>query len=249
MSFDQNPYQTPQVGWSPYAAMADVDTRTAFIRRTYTHLFGAVLAFIGIEALIFTMVPDDALANMVRAIGGSRFGWLVVLGGFMFVSYIANKWAMSSTSLSTQYMGLGIYVIAEALIFVPILYVASRLMNDPMIIPIAGLVTGIVFIGLTAMVFITRADFSWLGRFLWLAGMAAMAFIVLAIVFQGGHLLGLVFSTAMVALAAGYILYDTSNVLHRYRTDQHVAAALALFASVALLFWYVLRIVMSLSRD
>ena len=55
---------------------------------------------------------------------------------------------------------------------------------------------------------------------------------------------------AMVVLASGYILYDTSNILHHYRTNQHVAAALALFASVALLFWYVIRILIALSgRD
>ena len=54
----------------------------------------------------------------------------------------------------------------------------------------------------------------------------------------------------MVVFACGYILYYTSNILHHYRTDQYVAAALALFASVALLFWYVLQIFMSLSsRD
>jgi FtsH-binding integral membrane protein len=52
----------------------------------------------------------------------------------------------------------------------------------------------------------------------------------------------------MVALAGGAILFDTSNVLHRYPTDRHVAAALALFASVALMFWYVLRIFMA-TRD
>ena len=46
----------------------------------------------------------------------------------------------------------------------------------------------------------------------------------------------------------GYILYYTSNILHQYRTDQYVAAALALFASVALLFWYVIQIFMA-SRD
>jgi FtsH-binding integral membrane protein len=46
----------------------------------------------------------------------------------------------------------------------------------------------------------------------------------------------------MVAFAGAAILYDTSNILHRYRTDQHVAASLSLFASVALLFWYILSI-------
>jgi FtsH-binding integral membrane protein len=65
-----------------------------------------------------------------------------------------------------------------------------------------------------------------------------------------GFSLGLLFSVLMVAFAAGFILYDTSNVLHHYRIGQHVAASLALFASVALLFWYVLRIVMAVTdRD
>jgi FtsH-binding integral membrane protein len=43
-------------------------------------------------------------------------------------------------------------------------------------------------------------------------------------------------------------MYDTSNVLHHYRTDQYVAASLALFASVAMLFFYVLRLVMAFSN-
>jgi len=60
--------------------------------------------------------------------------------------------------------------------------------------------------------------------------------------------LGIIFSAAMVLFASAAILYDTSQVLHHYRTNQHVAASLSLFASVALLFWYVLRIVMSLRR-
>jgi len=63
-----------------------------------------------------------------------------------------------------------------------------------------------------------------------------------------GFSLGVWFSGAMVILAGGYILYYTSNVMLHYRTDQYVAAALALFSSVALLFWYVLRIFMSSSR-
>ena len=57
--------------------------------------------------------------------------------------------------------------------------------------------------------------------------------------------LGPIFTYAMIALACGYILYHTSNVLHHYRIGQHVAAALALFASVALLFWYILQLFMS----
>jgi FtsH-binding integral membrane protein len=60
--------------------------------------------------------------------------------------------------------------------------------------------------------------------------------------------LGNLFTIALIVLACGYILYDTSNVLYHYRIGQHVAASLALFASVALLFWYILRLVMSMQR-
>jgi FtsH-binding integral membrane protein len=84
-----------------------------------------------------------------------------------------------------------------------------------------------------------------MGGFLGICGLAALGLIVVSIV--AGFNLGAWFSVLMVALACCYILYHTSAIMHVYRTDQYVAAALALFASVALLFWYVLRIFMSMS--
>jgi FtsH-binding integral membrane protein len=104
-----------------------------------------------------------------------------------------------------------------------------------------------MFGALTASVFFTRQDFSFLRTGLWIGGIAAFALLLMGY-FAGLHL-GVWFSVAMVVLACGWILYDTSNVLHHYRTDQHVAASLALFASVALLFWYVLRLLMAFSSD
>jgi FtsH-binding integral membrane protein len=101
---------------------------------------------------------------------------------------------------------------------------------------------------LTLSVFVTRKDYSFLRPILCVGSMIALGVIVAACFLPLN--LGLFFSFAMVALMAGYILYDTSNVMLHYRTDQHVGAALELFASVAMLFWYILRIVMSVSsRD
>ncbi|HMB92817.1 MAG TPA: Bax inhibitor-1 family protein, partial [Rhodothermales bacterium] len=71
----------------------------------------------------------------------------------------------------------------------------------------------------------------------------AIVLIVAALLF--GFELGTFFSVAMIALAGGAILYDTSNILHHYPEDRYVGAALELFASVALMFWYVLRLFMS----
>jgi len=168
-----------------------------------------------------------------------------VMLGFMGVSWLANSWATSDASQSLQYVGLLLYVVAEAAIFVPLLYVANVV--APMAIPAAGLLTLIMFGGLTALVMITGSDLTSWGKYLWMAGLGTVGVIVCAILFN--FELGVWFSGAMIVLASGYILYDTSNVLHRYRTEQYVAASLALFASVALLFWYILRLMMSLRRD
>lgn len=226
------------------AAFADESARAGFIRRTYTHLFGAIVALVAIEGLIFALVPQAVMMRFVQGI--SPWVWLLALGGFMGVSWLARSWASNGASPGKQYAGLGLYVVAEAVMLFPLLYMAVVYV-DPNTPLLAAVITLAVFGGLTAFVFVTGADFSGIGRYLALAGIAAMAAIFAGIVM--GFSLGLWFSVAMVALASGYILYDTSNVMHHYRTDQHVAAALALFASVVLLFWYVLRILMAFGDD
>jgi FtsH-binding integral membrane protein len=130
--------------------------------------------------------------------------------------------------------------VAESVIFIPLLYIAAYASDDPTVIVKAGIVSIGLFAGLTLTVLVTRSDFSWLAPILAIGGFAALGFIVISAVF--GFTLGNVFALVMVAFAGTAILYETSNVLHRYNTRQHVAAALSLFASVALLFWYILRI-------
>ena len=76
-----------------------------------------------------------------------------------------------------------------------------------------------------------------------------LALILIACSFIFGLSLGIWFSVAMVGFAGAAILYDTSNVIHEYRDDQYVGAAVQLFASFAMMIWYVLRIVISLAGD
>jgi len=243
MSQHPNPYQAPATtyGYDPIASAAVLDDRLGFIRNTYLHLLGAVGAFVLLEIIIFGLFGQQ-LEAIVMPIMSSGISWLVVLGVFMGVSFLADRWAHSGASRKTQYAGLGLYVLAEALIFVPLLFIAQRYGGDGTIMS-AGIVTMVVFSGLTGVVFLTKADFSFLRYFLWIVGLAALALIVCSLAM--GFPLGLWFSVAMVVLAAGCILYQTSNIMHHYRTDQHVSAALALFSSVALLFWYVIQIFMS----
>lgn len=239
-----NPYDVTNVG---AAMFAEESERTTFIRRTYAHLSAAVFAFVALETVLFNVVPAQTMQTLVVKMSGGM-SWLIVLGAFMGVSWLARAWATSSASRGTQYAGLALYVVAEAIIFLPILYVAIRL-GGPQMPLFAGAITAMCFTGLTAFVFVTRIDMAPWGKYLAMAGIAAMAMIAVSIL-TGGFSLGVLFCGAMVALSCAYILYDTSNVLHHYRTDQYVAASLALFASVAMLFFYILRMVMAFSsRD
>lgn len=237
-----NPYSVTDVGVP--AAFADESARAGFIRRTYTHLFGAIVALVAIEAVIFTVVPQARMMQLVQ--GVSPWTWLIALGLFMGIGWLARSWASNGASPGLQYAGLSLYVVAEAALLFPLLYVAIVFV-DPRTPLLAAIMTLGIFGALTAFVFVTGADFSGLGRFLAFGGIVAMAAIFAGIVM--GFSLGLWFSAAMVALAAGYILYDTSNVMHHYHTDQHVAASLALFSSVTLLFWYVLRLLMAFAEE
>ena len=226
---------------NPFTIAADAapSDRAAFIRSTYLHLGLAILAFGGLE---WFLLQQSWVPGLVQKMMG--MGWLVVLGVFMAVSWIADRLARSETSIGTQYMGLGLFVVAEAFIFLPLLYFAAFKSGEgALLFTKAGITTAAIFGGITATVFVTRKDFSFLRSFLMIGGFIALGIIVVSTIF--GFTLGTIFAGAMALFASVAILYSTSNILHHFRTDQSVSAALSLFSSVALLFYYILRIFMS----
>jgi FtsH-binding integral membrane protein len=106
---------TASVGYAGASVRAD------FIRRTYQHLAGAVLGFIVVEALLLQW---SGARGLVRTMTGGH-AWFIVLAAFMGVSWLAEKWARSGASAQMQYAGLALYVVAEAVIFLPLLYIAT----------------------------------------------------------------------------------------------------------------------------
>ena len=240
MESQQNPYVSPYV-----VSQSPDQVRSEFYQKTYLHLALAIAAFVLLEAALFAIPGIEQ--KVFGLLGGSSYSWLIVLGLFMGASWIAEKWATSDTSRSMQYAGLGLYVVAEALIFLPLLLIASSYSGQNNLIGQAAIITLALFAGLTFVAFTTRKDFSFLGGMLKIGFFVAMGLIV-ASIFLGFNL-GIWFSGAMVLFAGGSILYQTSNIIHHYRPEQYVAASLGLFASVALLFWYILRILMALSSN
>ncbi len=227
---------------NPFVTVAEAapSARAAFIRKTYMHLAMAILAFIAFEFVLFQTGAAVAIYNFVFSFS---YGFMVLLGGFMVVGWLSQSMASGSASRNGQYAGMALFVAAEGIIFAPMLVYAA--VRAPGVITSAATMTLLLFGGLTATAFMTRKDFSFLGSTLTFVGFAALGLILCSFIF--GIQLGTWFSVAMIVFAGGAILYTTSKVIHNYREDQYVGASVELFASVAMLFWYVLRLF--LSRD
>ena len=218
-------------------AQATEDVRSRFIVRTYNHLFGAIALFTLIEIVLFKTGMAEKIAV---ALAGN---WLLVLGGFMLVGWFSSRAAATSKSLSSQYLALVAFVAAEAIIFIPLLFIAnaySQQFDESNVIASAAGTTILGCAGLTIVAFVTRKDFSFLRGFLMWGGIVALLLIVASALF--GFYMGTWFSVAMIGFAGAAVLYDTSNVLHRYEEDRYVAASLQLFSSIALMFYYVLML-------
>lgn len=223
-------------------ANSDDATRAEFVIRVYQHLMGAIIAFVAIEALLITTGIAEKMYDFLS--GGA---WLLILGLFMVIQWMATNAAHDILNPQRQYLGLFGMAFGEALIFAPFLHYVFEIADDGATsVGVAAAVTAIGFAGLSAVAFTTRTDLSFIRPLLIWGGVAAMVLIVAAILF--GFQLGVWFSVAMIAFAGGAILYQTQTIMRRYPAEAYVGAAVQLFASVMLLFWYVLRLVVSL-RD
>jgi FtsH-binding integral membrane protein len=219
--------------------ISPANPRARFINLTYAHLFGAILVFVAFEFALFRSEIAERLAPAMM-----RVPWGLILGAFLLIAWMASRLAWRIRSKAVQYLGLGIYIVAKGLIFVPLLYRAEAMAGG--LINQAAQVTLLGALGLTIVAMSVKSDFSSLRPFLYWGGTVALILIIAAILF-GLHL-GTWFSVGMIALSGGSILYDTAQVAKRYRGGQYVGAALGLFASIGMMFWYVLRLTTRLSR-
>ncbi|MCH2109781.1 MAG: Bax inhibitor-1 family protein [Polyangiaceae bacterium] len=227
---------TSAAGFSSQQAI--IDERAQFLTRTYNVLFLAILAFTGAEVFLF----QTGLALAINTVLTQN--WLLTLGGFVLLGWLGSGLATRASSNATAFLGLGIYVVLEAIIFVPLLMIANA--YAPGAIESAAVTTLVGFAALTFIAWKSKKDFTFLGTGLRWAGVVALLLIVASVLF--GFQLGIFFSVAMVGLAGASILYSTSNIMRNYPSHMYVAAALSLFSSVALMFYYVLSIFIS-NRD
>jgi FtsH-binding integral membrane protein len=256
MAFAQTAARRPIPG---AVATVGVSDRVAFLRKTYGLLGVALIAFAAITGGMMRYATATSFHFSKWALSG-QLNWLLVILLFMGVGWVAQRLAFSPSSRGLQLAGLGVFVVAESMLLQPILWVlVLRFGNRAMlgsgilmsgqaaeILMQAVVITLAIFIGLTLTVFLTRKDFSFLRGVLVVCTFAALGVIGASLLF--GFSLGAVFCGAMILLMAGYILWQTSLVMSHFPPQAHVAATLMLFSTIAMLFFYVLQMLMELNR-
>jgi len=237
-------------------ADAPAADRAAFFRRTYGLVAIGFAAFAALLAIFFVGFDQRSgiafavfvgLGSMISSLGG--WSILLVMLAFWGATTVAQSLAFNRASRSSQYAGLGLYVILEALIFIPLIgyVILSTKGNASSVLLPAGIVTAGMIAGLTALVFMTNLDFSFLKVAIILGSFAVLAIVIVAAI--AGLSLGAWFSIAMIVLMATVILYQTNEIKNTLETDQHVAAAFILFSSFVTLLFYVIRFFAGGRRD
>lgn len=233
-----NDYTNPFV-----VAAAAPATRADFYKKTYL-LVAVACAVFGL--LLAGTLATPAIVNPLTSLffgknGG--FGWLLVLGGFWLISMFANRLAFGGISAGTQLAGLGIYIVAEVLLFAPMLNILMLKFGQATLSEIvapAALSTLLLAGGLTATVFMTKTDFSFLRAFVTIGFFVSIGAILLVSLFGSG--IGVWGIIALTVFISVVILYQTWVVKTQFRPEQYVGAALIIFAGIATLFWYMVML-------
>lgn len=240
MSHQFQPSSQPRSGGSmpPPPATGPIARQSAHVQRSfmvkvYAHLVAAIVAFVAVEWWLFTSGIAETFTRFVI-----DTNWLLILGGFIIASWMAQR-ATVARSRGVQYAGLFGLVGAYALIFTPLIYsVAAR--GEAGLIGVAAAITLVGFVALSGIAITTAVDFSFMRSLIMWGGFLALGLIVLGVF--GVLQLGTWFSVAMIALAGGAVLYDTQRIHQQMPVGHEVGAAASLFGSVAMMFYYVLRL-------
>jgi len=225
-----------------FAIGAALDARMAFVRRTYAHLLAEL---VGVALVVSLAIRTPALENIAFGMNG----WLVYVLAFFGVSLVTRKMLEGHRSIGIQYAAAGIWVFFLGLLVTPLAFIAQRLTGSYAVLGEGAILTGCVFTGLTAYVFFTKKDFSFLSGALWMLSALAFGVGIVVAIFGGfGAGASILYSCIWVLLLGGWVLHDTSKVLHHRAVNQHVAASVDLLIDFVYMFIHIVSILLNSRR-
>ena len=234
------PYKQPwqEGGWESAqprtAADATVSERMGFIRKVYSLFFAAILFAIGGVMTGFAFPP-----LMIAAAEHPWIALIVLIGGVLGAQAVRHVPGVNLFALFA-------FTTLTGIVISPLLYIVSQ--TNPASIFQAGVLTVGIFGGLTAYVFISRKDFSFLRGMVTVGLIVVVLAAFLNVLIIGSSALGFAISAAVLLLFSGYVLYDTSNIIRRYPTNEYVAGALSLYLDAFNIFLALIRL-LNAGRD
>jgi len=216
-------------GITPAASVTTTE-RLVFIKKVYSLLTlsigtAAVGAYLGSGPLLLLVAPNMMLFFILQ------------IALIFFASFAARKPGLNMVALFS-------FTTVSGLTLGPLLYQVG-----PSIAAEAFALTAITFAGLSMYVVVSKKDFSFMSGFLMTGLIVLVVGGLLNMFFIQSGMMHFVMSGASVLLFSGFILYDTSNILRYYGTDEHVSATLALYLDVLNLFIALLSILGIMGRD
>jgi len=193
--------------------------------------------------LSMTLLFSAIIAGGSIALQLPHPGIIISLVGFIGLYFLTYKlrnsfWALPSVFALTGFMGYTLGPIVGHYLAMP---------GGGTIVMNAMGMTGIIFLGLSAYVLTTRKNFSFMGGFL-MVGMLLALVASLAAIFLQIPALALAVSAMVVLLMSGFILYETSNILHGGETN-YIMATVSLYISIYNLFTSLLQLLGFLGSD
>lgn len=201
------------------------------LRNTYM-LLSLTLLFSGLTAAISMMMNMPPMTYLISVIGA------MVIAMFVLPRFANSPAGIGIVFLVTGLLGFGLG---------PMLTMYASLPNGGNIITLSLAGTGAIFMGLSAYVLTTRKDFSFLGGFL-MVGFLLVLLAALANIFLQIPAMSLMISAVVIMIMSGFILYDTSRIIHGGETN-YVLATIGLYMTIFNIFISLLQILGIMGND
>ena len=219
-------------GWgglqAPTAAEVSVGERMSFVRKVYALFFAATMFAVGgvalglsVESLMFAVAEHYWIS------------FFLLIGGVMGAQAVRHVPGLNLAALFG-------FTTLTGVIISPAIFIYSR--TNPASLWQAGLLTVGIFGGLTAYVFVSKKDFSFMRGMLTTGLIVLFLAVVLNLFLVGSSALSFGIAAAALLLFSGFVLYDTSNIIRRYPTNEYVAGALDLYLDAFNIFMALLRL-------
>ncbi|MBS0299091.1 MAG: Bax inhibitor-1/YccA family protein [Proteobacteria bacterium] len=201
------------------------------LRNTYM-LLSMTLLFSGFTAALSVFLNMPPMTYLISVIGG------MVIAMFVLPRFAESAAGIGIVFLITGMLGFGLG---------PVLTMYASLPNGGNIITLSLGGTGVIFMGLSAYALATKKDFSFLGGFL-MVGFLLVLLAALANIFLQIPAMSLMISAVVIMIMSGFILYDTSRIIHGGETN-YVLATIGLYMTIFNIFISLLQILGIMGND